>query len=151
MIKGELNEKITYSFCNNVNYIYRNIFLPIEDYKLYHWNGITYREMIIPFSNKKIKIKFTGKSLTYHFGTLTGMKRETFYKFGKKHGKSTFYNKYPNSIASVTPYKDGKIDGIERVCYADGSLKYEIEYRNRHLCGSWKNIMVMEKLLLIVQ
>lgn len=36
------------------------------------------------------------------------MRRETFYKFGKKHGKSTFYNKYPNFIASITPYKDGK-------------------------------------------
>lgn len=110
-------------------------FLPIEGYKLYHWSGITYREMIIPFSNKKIKIKFTGKSLTHHSGTLTGVRREAF---GKKHGKSTFYNKYPNSIANVTPYKDGKIDGIERVYYADGSLKYEIEYRNGHLCGSWK-------------
>ncbi len=30
-------------------------FLPVEDYNLYHWNGITYREMIIPFSNKKLK------------------------------------------------------------------------------------------------
>lgn len=112
--------------------------LPVEDYKLYHWNGITYREMIIPFSNKKIKIKFTGKSVTYHSGTLTGMRRETFYKFGKKHGKSTFYNKYPNPIASITPYKDGKIDGIERVYYADESLKYEIEYRNGRRCGNWK-------------
>ncbi|WP_304160550.1 hypothetical protein [Fusobacterium ulcerans] len=64
--------------------------------------------MIIQFSNKKIKIKFTGKSVTYHSGTLAGMRRETFYKFGKKHGKSAFYNKYPNFIVSITPYKDGK-------------------------------------------
>lgn len=26
----------------------------------------------------------------------------------EKHGKSRFYNKYPYSIASLTPYKDGK-------------------------------------------
>lgn len=56
----------------------------------------------------------------------------------EKHGKSRFYNKYPYSIVSLTPYKDGKIDGIEKVYYADGSLKYEIECRNRHLCGSLK-------------
>lgn len=34
------------------------------------------------------------------------MKSQIFYMFGKKHGKSTFYNKYRNS----TPYKDGKIE-----------------------------------------
>ncbi|MEG0236188.1 MAG: hypothetical protein RR523_11840 [Cetobacterium sp.] len=114
------------------------VLLPVKDYELYRWNEITYRQITIPFSNKKIKLKFTGKSVIYHSGTLGGMKTETLYKFGKKHGKSTFYNKYPNSIASITPYKNGKEHGVLKTYYANGNLEYEVEYKEGHLNGNWK-------------
>ena len=116
--------------------------LPVKDYKLYRWNEITYRKIDIPFFSKKIKIKFTGKSVTYHSGTLTGMRTEILYRFGKKHGEQIFYNQYPNSIGSIILYKNGIKDGLSKFYYANGNLKYEEEYKNGRLNGDWKKYYI---------
>jgi antitoxin component YwqK of YwqJK toxin-antitoxin module len=82
---------------------------------------------------------FTGRAITYHSdNTETGMRTETNYRLGLKHGDKIFYNQYPGSIDSITPYNQGKIDGTQKTYYANGKLKYEIEYKEGREDGNWK-------------
>lgn len=113
--------------------------LPSKNYELHEkWNGFTYKKYIFPLSNKGVGIKFTGKSITYHSGAEAGMRTEENYRFGLKHGDKIFYNKYPDEIGEITPYKYGKIDGTSKSYYANGNLKYEIEYKDGKIDGNWK-------------
>ena len=75
---------------------------------------------------------------------------ETPYKNGKEEGIEKWYY-WNGSLRTETPYKNGKVDGIARWYYDNGNLVIEVSYKNYELHGDLKYYTEDGKLLALVK
>ena len=91
------------------------------------------KESIKDYRNGELRFetlyKYTKEGYTeyyYVYGTLLGV---TPYKNGKEDGIKKWYHEN-GKLESETPYKNGKVEGIKRRYYENGKLRSEESYKN---------------------
>lgn len=109
--------------------------------KIYGSNGNLYR---VVHYKKGIR-----EGVFERYNSFGGLRVSFLFENGKKNGVTTSYRQYDWDVlksddgykVSEVPYKDGKIDGLVKTYYSDGSIKAEILFEN----GEKKSIKKYKK------